>query len=216
MVRARQGAQGEFGDQHAFRRDAPGERAVAIGVHEIESRGADRDRVSAGVERGRVRRRVDAAREPAHDAQPADRQRVGEVAGVREPRGRRVAAADDREPGQGQEFGAAGREQRHRRVRGLGELRREVGVVEGDERPPGTIEPGPLAREQRSVRAPQRRHRRSAETERRGRPDCRAQGRSRAALSPHERTQHLVRQAGGAEARQPSVELVGIAGHAAA
>jgi len=163
VVAERRRAERQLADEGAVRGDAMRQVEVAARIDPVEPRADDRDRAGRGFERSFVRRAVDAEREPRDDCVASAAQVCGERPCVVDALRRRVAAADDRDRGPREPFDLALDVQQERRVGGLEQRLRIVGLAERDDsarcirafQQPASralekpVEPGRRCREQR-------------------------------------------------------------------
>ena len=96
VVLARAGSRRKLGDHGARIDDAPVQRTVHHRIRSIDSGSKHRDRLASRAQRTLVRGGIDAARHPAHDADPERRELGGELLCNVEPVRGRSPRADDR------------------------------------------------------------------------------------------------------------------------
>ena len=134
MPRARFGARGLFGDQQPTHGDHLLQLGIVGRVGDVDPAGDHADRRAGplgGADRSLVRRGIDPARQPRHDARPVRDEVVRDLAREAAGRGGGIARADQRDARSGgRQRDVAADDQRGRRAVDLGQQRRVIGVVQ--------------------------------------------------------------------------------------
>src|SRR5581483_11192001 len=145
VVRHRRHAGRELRHQQSLRGDLVRELAMLRRVDAIQSGAAHGDRIAAGIERTAMRGAVDALCQSAGDDEPRLGEDRSELARVVETFRRRGASEDDRDLRPAEQRDAALAEQRERSLRDYLERRWIALVLDADEMPIRSTEPGDVA-----------------------------------------------------------------------